>query len=47
MVPDESFELDLDNNFKDAINLIECLNIPELTADNFLARPDEEANEKN
>ena len=47
MVPDESFELDLDNNFNDAVTLLESLKIPDITRDNFLARPDEENDEKN
>ena len=46
MVEDESFELDLDENFKCAMDLvIEKMEVPEIKKKNFLARPGKDGNQ--
>ena len=44
-VPDESFELDLDENFNDALTLLMTLGIPSIKKKNFLARPKDPTNQ--
>ena len=40
--PDESFEMDLDNNFKHALHMLEIMRVETLNKTNFLCRPGEE-----
>jgi len=47
MVPDESFELDLDSNFQEALKILEMLGLTDIDQENFLKRPDEEGDEEN
>jgi hypothetical protein len=44
-VPDESFELDLDDNFNDALSLLLKLDIPSIRKKTFLARPKDGTNQ--
>ena len=46
-VSDESFEVDLDDNFHDARNILEMLKIEGMTASNYLMKPQDRANEGN
>ena len=45
-MPDESFELDLDDNFNDALSLLLKLDIPSIRKKTFLARPKDGTNQE-